>query len=123
MLKTPSKFAGPTKRFYAVSDHVKQSVLKLELKKLEEELDILAFNKYPELTETEVKSIVIDDKWLPAIEVTVKTEMNRISQQLAGRIKELVDRYEMPLPTIDKLVKEYEEKVNAHLTKMGFVWN
>jgi len=101
----------------------KQSVLKSELKKLEEELDDLAFAKYPELTEIEVKSIVIDDKWLPAIEVTVKIEMNRISQQLAGRIKELVDRYEMPLPDIDKQVKELEEKVNAHLTKMGFVWN
>ena len=101
----------------------KQSVLKSELKKLEEELDVLALAKYPELTETEVKSIVIDDKWLPAIEITVKTEMNRISQQLAGRIKELVDRYEMPLPAIDKQVKELEEKVNDHLTKMGFVWS
>lgn len=101
----------------------KQSILKLELKKLEEELDVLAFAKYPELTETEVKSIVITDKWLPAIEVTVKTEMNRISQQLAASIKELVDRYEMPLPAIDKQVKELEEKVNSHLSKMGFTWN
>ncbi len=101
----------------------KQSVLKSELKKLEEELDDLAFAKYPELTETEVKSIVLDDKWLPAIEVTVKTEMNRIGQQLTGRIKELVDRYEIPLPAIDKQVKELEEKVNAHLVKMGFTWN
>ena len=100
----------------------KQSVLKSELKKLEEELDDLAFAKYPELTEMEVKSIVIDDKWLPAIEVTVKTEMNRISQQLTARIKELVDRYEMPLPAIDKQLKELEEKVNDHLAKMGFVW-
>jgi type I restriction enzyme M protein len=70
-----------------------------------------------------VKSIVIDDKWLPAIEVTVKTEMDRISQQLIGRVKELVDRYKIPLPEIDKQVKELEEKVNAHLQKMGFTWN
>jgi type I restriction enzyme M protein len=101
----------------------KQTVLKSELKKLEEELDALALAKYPELTVTEIKSIVIDDKWLPAIEVTVKTEMDRISQQLAGRIKELVDRYEIPLPAIDKQVKELEEKVNAHLAKMGYKWN
>ncbi len=101
----------------------KQSVLKSELKKIDEELDILAFAKYPELTEKEVKSIVIEDKWLPSIELTVKTEMNRISQQLTGRMKELVDRYEKPLPAIDKQVKELEEKVNAHLAKMGFTWN
>jgi type I restriction enzyme M protein len=109
---------------YTYLDYLgKQSVLKSELKKLEEDLDILAFTKYPEVTEVEVKSIVIDDKWLPAIEVTVKTEMNRISQQLTGRIKELVDRYEMPLHAIDKQVKELEEKVNTHLSKMGFTWN
>jgi type I restriction enzyme M protein len=102
---------------------VKQSLLKSELKKLEEELDELAFAKYPELTEIEVKSIVIEDKWLPAIEVTVKNEMNRISQQLTRRIKELVDRYEMPFPVIEKQVRELEEKVNAHLSKMGFKWN
>jgi type I restriction enzyme M protein len=99
-----------------------QAELKTIIKKAEEELDKLAYEKYPTLTENEVKSIVIEDKWLPAIEVTVKTEMERISQQLAGRIKELVDRYEMPLPAIDKQVKALEEKVNAHLAKMGFVW-
>jgi type I restriction enzyme M protein len=100
----------------------KQSILKSELKKLEEELDVITLAKYPELTEIEVKSIVIDDKWLPAIEITVKSEMDRTSKQLAVRIKELVDRYEIPLPAIDKKVKELEEKVNAHLTKMGFAW-
>lgn len=99
-----------------------QAELKTKIKKAEDALDTLAYEKYPELREVEVKSIVIDDKWLPAIEVAVKTEMERISQQLAGRIKELVDRYDMTLPAIDKNVKELEEKVNAHLTKMGFVW-
>jgi type I restriction enzyme M protein len=59
---------------------------------------------------------------LPSIEVTVKTEMNRISQQLAGRIKELVDRYQTSLPQIELAMSEIEAKVNAHLTKMGFVW-
>jgi type I restriction enzyme M protein len=82
----------------------------------------LALAKYPELTEAEVKSIVLDDKWLPAIEVTVKTEMDRISQRLTGRVKELIERYDTPLPAIDKEVKELELKVNTHLQKMGFVW-
>ncbi len=102
---------------------VKQTELKSSIKKAEEELDKLAYEKYPKLTTIEIKTVVIDFKWLPTIELTLKTEMNRISQQLAGRIKELVDRYEMPLPAIDKHVKELEEKVNAHMSKMGFVWN
>ncbi len=100
----------------------KQSALKSEIKKLDEELDALAFAKYPDLSEAEVKAMVLDDKWLPAIEVTVKTEMDRISQQLTGRVKELIERYNTPLPSLDKEVKSFEDKVNAHLKKMGFVW-
>ena len=101
----------------------KQSALKAEIKKLDEELDALALAKYPELTEAEVKSMVLDDKWLPAIEITVKTEMDRISQKLTGRVKELIERYDTPLPKLDKEVKSLEEKVNTHLQKMGFSWN
>ena len=100
-----------------------QSALKSEIKKIDEELDALALAKYPDLTEPEVKSMVLDDKWLPAIEVTVKNEMDRISQKLTGRIKELIERYFTPLPMLDNEIKSLEEKVNAHLKKMGFVWN
>ena len=99
-----------------------QSTLKSEIKKLDEELDALALAKYPDLTEQEVKSIVLNDKWIPSIEVTVKTEMDRISQRLTGRVKELIERYDTTLPAIDKEVKELEAKVNTHLQKMGFVW-
>lgn len=100
----------------------KQAELKAEIKKQEEALDKKAYEKYPQLTEAEVQSILIDHKWLPAIEITVKTEMDRISQQLTGRIKELIERYDTPLPLLDKEVKSLEDQVNDHLKKMGFVW-
>jgi len=60
---------------------------------------------------------------LASIERSVKTEMERISQRLTQRIKELAERYEMPLPRQTIEVTEFEEKVNAHLQKMGFVWS
>jgi hypothetical protein len=31
-----------------------------------------------------------------------------------------VDRYEKPMPVLSKEVDEYEQKVAAHLNKMGF---
>jgi type I restriction enzyme M protein len=101
---------------------LEQAELKARIKKMEEDLDKRAYEKYPMLTEKDVKSIVANHKWLPAIEVTLQTELDRVSQQLMGRVKELVDRYDSPLPAIDKEVKVHEEKVNAHLKKMGFVW-
>jgi type I restriction enzyme M protein len=57
-----------------------------------------------------------------AMETAIQGEMERISQRLTGRIKELMERYETPLPEIDNELTALEAKVNAHLNKMGFVW-
>jgi len=51
-----------------------------------------------------------------------QTEMERISQHLTQRIKELTERYETTLPQQTDEMKLLEEKVNAHLAKMGFAW-
>ncbi len=97
-----------------------QSELKTNIRDREETLDKLAYEKYPTLTEAEVKVIVVEDKWLPAIEITVKAEMERVSQQLTGRIKELIERYETPMPLQTKEVAALENKVKEHLIRMGF---
>ena len=85
-------------------------------------MDKQLLEKYVALDETEIKLLVVAEKWMATIENTVKLEMQRISQRLTQRIKELADRYETPLPELMKEVNRWEEKVNAHLTKMGFVW-
>lgn len=93
-----------------------------QLKESKSELDKQLLEKYVALDETEIKLLVVAEKWMATIENTVKLEMQRISQRLTQRIKELADRYETPLPELMKEVNRWEEKVNAHLTKMGFVW-
>jgi len=87
------------------------------------DLDTKVIECYKTLTETEIKQLVVDDKWMASIERSVKTEMERISQRRTQRIKELAERYETPLPRQTIEVAEFEEKVNAHLQKMGFVWS
>jgi type I restriction enzyme M protein len=86
-------------------------------------LDKKLQDKYPSLTEAEIKTLVVEDKWFATIENTVKNEMQRISQRLTQRIKELAERYETTLPALLGEVSQWEEKVNAHLAKMGFTWN
>jgi len=86
------------------------------------DLDIKVIERYKTLSETEIKQLVVDDKWMASIERSVKTEMERISQRLTQRIKELAERYETPLPKQTSNVAELEEKVTTHLQKMGFVW-
>jgi type I restriction enzyme M protein len=100
----------------------RETELKLALKAAEADLDEKALTKYPKLTETEVKILVVDDKWFAALDATIHGEMDRISQVLTQRVKELANRYEMPMPKMVDLVSELESKVNVHLKKMGFVW-
>jgi type I restriction enzyme M protein len=54
------------------------------------------------------------------LEAAIHGEVERISQALTQRVKELVERYEMPLPQQASKVAELEQRVNAHLAKMGF---
>ncbi|HLP37053.1 N-6 DNA methylase [Lacibacter sp.] len=98
----------------------KQTELNKKIKEAEAELDKITLARYKTFTETEIKQLVVDDKWMASIERSVKTEMERISQRLTQRIKELAERYETPLPKQTMEVAELETKVTAHLQKMGF---
>lgn len=93
-----------------------------QIKEAELSIDEKLYAKYPTLSEENIKTLVVNDKWMQTIEAAVKGEIDHISQHLSNRIKELAERYEMPLPAIDLEVKTLESKVNAHLSKMGFVW-
>ncbi len=100
-----------------------QAELNKKIKDAIADLDIKVIERYKTLTEDEIKQLVVDDKWMASIECGIKTEMQRVSQRLTGRIKELAQRYETPLPKQTANVADLENKVAAHLQKMGFVWN
>ncbi len=100
-----------------------QADLNKKIKDQQKALETKVWNKYRELSDDDIKSIVVDAKWMKTMDTAVYTEMQRISQRLTQRIKELAERYEIPLPQQLKELKLLEDKVNAHLSKMGFVWN
>jgi type I restriction enzyme M protein len=94
-----------------------------ELKTWQDKLTQKLIAKYPVLSEVEIKTLVVEDKWLATLSEAVQAELNRVSQTLTSRIKELAERYETPLPEVSSRVATLEEKVNQHLTKMGFIWH
>lgn len=96
---------------------------KKALKEAEAELDAKALAKYPKLTEDEIKTLVVEDKWMATLSTAIHGEMDRISQILTQRVKELAERYETPLPQASSKVAELEQKVKHHLERMGFAWN
>ena len=92
------------------------------IKELLKELEGKILKKYPSLTEIEIKTIVVERKWMDNLEKTIKTEVNHINQKLTGRIKELTERYSTPLPVLVHETKTLSKKVDKHLAKMGFKW-
>lgn len=99
-----------------------EGALKRDLATAEQKLDGLAYAKYPKLSGNEIKSLVVDDKWLAALNARIHGEMDRVSQQLTQRVKQLTERYATSLPKISNCVAKLEAKVNGHLERMGFAW-
>lgn len=100
----------------------KRKDLDKKIKAEKAKLEQLVWDKYSTLSVEEIKNIVVDHKWIATLDANVKQELQRISQRLTWRIKELTERYESPMPSLIARVKMLEEKVNTHLEKMGFVW-
>lgn len=100
----------------------KESEANKKIKDAEKELDDKVIEKFKKLTEQEIKTLVVEDKWMTAIEQDLKTELDRISQRLTHRVKELAQRYAEPLPQLTTELEDMEKKVSGHLKEMGFIW-
>jgi type I restriction enzyme M protein len=85
------------------------------VKQAEKDLDKLLLSKYHQLTEEEIKTLVVKDKWLMRITEEVTTELDRISQRLTQRIRELAERYESTLGELSAQVEDLEAEVNKML--------
>lgn len=95
---------------------------KKTVKTAQEALDIAVFNHYPTLTIEEVKSLIVDDKWLATLQANIIAEIERVTQQMANRVKELGERYNTPLPDLTQSVESLSDKVANHLKAMGLEW-
>jgi len=85
-------------------------------------LDTKVAAKYGQLSPDEIKTLVVEDKWLAALGSSVQGELDRVSQALTGRIKQLAERYATPMPKLATEVDALSDRVDEHLKKMGFVW-
>ncbi|KUJ77742.1 type I restriction-modification system subunit M [Ruegeria profundi] len=85
-------------------------------------LNLKVFQKIPQLSEQEAKTLVVDDKWVASVESQVEEEVERVTQALANRVRVLEERYAKTLPKLEEAVGQYSAKVEAHLKKMGLSW-
>ena len=98
------------------------STVSKAVKKEQETLDQQVMEHYATLTEAEIKTLVIEDKWVASIQSAIKDEVQRVIQALTERVKELEERYAQRLPDLECEVKSFSAKVEEHLRKMGVDW-
>ncbi|SHJ32195.1 type I restriction-modification system subunit M [Cycloclasticus pugetii] len=95
---------------------------KKAVKAIQEALDKQVFEQYPELTEEEIKTLIVEDKWLAILQANIIAEIERVTQQLANRVKTLEERYAEALPAVIESVEALSSKVDKHLRQMGLQW-
>ncbi|MDH5938667.1 type I restriction-modification system subunit M [Vibrio splendidus] len=95
---------------------------KKAVKTAQEALDLAVFGQYPKLSLEEIKTLIVDDKWLATLQANIVAEIERVTQQMANRVKQLEERYSAPLPTLTQSVDVLSEKVANHLKSMGLEW-
>jgi len=85
-------------------------------------LDAQVLAQYAKLTEAEIKTLVVDDKWLAAIWAALDGEVQRLTHAFANRVGELEERYAATLSELRVGVDRLSVKVEEHLEKMGTPW-
>ena len=88
------------------------------VKEAQAALDRAVLDRYATLAVTEIKALVIDDKWRASIEAAIADELQRLTQLLAGRVRQLTQRYARPLSEIENESRKSGARVAAHLSRM-----
>lgn len=96
---------------------------KKEIKVAEEELDKRVLLKYPELTEQQIRDLVIQSKWLLYMDLTIHMALHGVSQNFAWLISSLNDRYKNTLSKLELDTDKLESKSIQHLQNMWFIIN
>ena len=122
-IKGDSDYADELKVLKQYSSMFEQEAeTKRQIKEIEQVLEKKVTTKYPGLTLKEIKLLVVESKWMDVLKARVMNQVDRLSQRLAGRVKELAERYVATMPEISDEVNELTKKVEGHLIKMGFKW-
>ena len=99
------------------------SAIAREVRNRRAALDADLAAEYAELAEDEIRTLVLDDKWMSALAAEVQSELQRISQTLTARIRELAERYGVTVSQLADQVAALSSRVNKHLKRMGAAWN
>ena len=88
----------------------------------EKKLDVATEAKFAELAETEIQTLLFDDKWFAALRVSVMGLFDSALRKFATGLADLAMRYGETLSELESKVAKSQEEVHAVLREMGFNW-
>ncbi|MGN8540125.1 type I restriction-modification system subunit M [Helicobacter pylori] len=98
----------------------KNKVLKMK-NKAYEELELKAFHQYKNLELSEIKDLIIKDKWLNSLKNALENKILKRINAFISALNEIISSYSNSLLELDKEVKESESKVLEHLKDLGLM--
>lgn len=106
------------KQYITLADKKKKynDALKATKKELTREIEAL----YPELSEPQVRDMVLHHKWLAEIRERLDSLMDSSLWSAIAKLHELADRYRNTLPELERAVEESQQAVLNDLRKLGF---
>ncbi|MFD4014518.1 type I restriction-modification system subunit M [Streptomyces albidoflavus] len=96
-----------------------EAVAKKAAKEAQAALDLATLKKYGDLTEPDIKQLVLDDKWQTTVVNCVAQVVDSLTLDLVGRIQQLGERYAVTVGEIEAKLTELESCVAKHLEAMG----
>ncbi|WP_197078039.1 type I restriction-modification system subunit M [Gordonia sihwensis] len=96
-----------------------EAAAKKAVKEAQGELDLTTLKKYGDLTEEDIKTLVLDDKWQATVVRRVASEVEALTLNLVARIQQLGERYGETVGDLDTELVNLEAKVAGHLAAMG----
>ena len=98
----------------------RETAARKAVKEAQADLDLAVLKKYDDLTEPEVKRLVLDDKWRMTISTRVIDEVNALTLALATRLQQLGERYDRTLKCLRDEDGRLDGLVAQHLRTMGY---
>jgi Type I restriction-modification system methyltransferase subunit len=96
-----------------------ETTAKRAAKEAAAKLDEKTLAQYGKLTEADIKTLVIEDKWGATVSRGIEAELAALIHKLVERLRVLAGRYEATVSDLDSKVRELSAKVAAHLSGMG----
>ena len=84
----------------------------------DQELNSALLEKYGELSEGDVKDIVLEQKWFSVLRGQLKEKAQGVALQLVERLTQLQARYASPLPQLEAEAKQCIGKVEQHIKEL-----